>query len=87
MRSRPSRRRLTAVAAAVVLAGFAALTALLFLWPVQGMPARVDAIVMMDGPGERLATALRLGREDRAPVLVISRGSPSSPQAGACPSL
>jgi hypothetical protein len=60
------------------------LTARLFLWPVQGMPTRVDAIVMMNGPGDRLDTALRLGWEHRAPVLVISRGSPSWGHGSVC---
>ena len=61
---------------AVALAALVALTASLFVWPDQGMPAYVDAIVMMNGPGDRLDTALQLGWEQRAPVLVISRGSP-----------
>jgi hypothetical protein len=39
------------------------------------MPARVDAIVMMDGPGDRLGTTLSLAWAHRAPVVVISRGS------------
>jgi len=32
-------------------------TALLFIWPDQGMPSRVDAIVMLDGPGRALGVA------------------------------
>jgi hypothetical protein len=39
------------------------------------MPARVDAIVMLNGPGDRLDTALNLGWERKSPYLVISRGS------------
>jgi hypothetical protein len=50
------------------------LTARLFVWPAQGMPARVSAIVMLAGPGDRLPVALQLAREHRAPVLVVSRG-------------
>jgi uncharacterized SAM-binding protein YcdF (DUF218 family) len=41
------------------------------------MPARggrVDAIVMLAGPGDRLALAQQLAREQRAPVLVVSQG-------------
>jgi hypothetical protein len=38
------------------------------------MPARVSAIVMLAGPGDRLPVALQLAREHRAPVLVVSRG-------------
>jgi hypothetical protein len=60
---------------AIVVAALAALTARLFIWPVQGMPSHVDAIVMLNGSGNRLDTALQLGRAHRAPVLVISRGS------------
>ena len=72
----PRRWRITVRVAAVILAGFVALTARLFICPEQGMPAHVDVIVMLNGPGSRLDTALRLGWEQRAPVLVISRGSP-----------
>ena len=53
---------------------FGLVTARLFVWPAQGMPARVSAIVMPDGPGNRLAVALRLARERRAAVLVVSQG-------------
>jgi hypothetical protein len=72
----PGKWRITARVMACVLAGFIALTARLFVWPAQGMPAHVDAIVMLNGPGNRLDTTLRLGWEHRAAVLVISRGSP-----------
>ena len=75
-RKLPGRWRIAALAVALVLAGFAALTVRLFMWPAQGMPAHVDAIVMMNGPGDRLDTALHLGWEHRSSVLVISRGSP-----------
>jgi hypothetical protein len=47
------------------------------------MPARVDAIVMLAGPGSRLPVALQLAREHRAPVLVISRGQHG--YGGPCP--
>jgi uncharacterized SAM-binding protein YcdF (DUF218 family) len=76
-RRRLSRRwRIAVRAVVVVLIGFVALTAHLFIWPEQGMPEHVDAIVMMNGSGDRLDTALRLGWEHRSPVLIISRGSP-----------
>jgi len=39
------------------------------------MPLRVDAIVMMNGSGDRLDTVLGLAWAHRAPVVVISRGS------------
>jgi hypothetical protein len=46
----------------------------MLVWPAQGMPARVSAIVMLAGPGDRLPLALRLARERRAPTLVVSQG-------------
>jgi len=58
----------------VLVVVFAAATARLLVWPVQGGPARVDAIVMLAGPGNRLPAALALAREHRAPVLVVSQG-------------
>ena len=62
-----------AVCVVVVLA-FAVVTARLFVWPVQGAPARVSAIVLFAGPGDRMPVALRLAKEHRAPVLVVSQG-------------
>lgn len=56
----------------VLVVGFSTITARWFIWPPQGMPARVDAIVVLDGIGDRLDTALNLAWERRAPVLVIS---------------
>lgn len=53
---------------------FGLITARLFVWPTQGMPARVSAIVMLAGTGNRMPVALRLAREHRAPVLVVSQG-------------
>jgi hypothetical protein len=58
-----------------VLVAFGAATAHWFIWPQQGMPSRVDAIVMLNGRGDRLDTALDLAWADRAPMIVISRGS------------
>jgi hypothetical protein len=73
---RHSRRRYIVIALLIILAGFGASTARLFVWPAQGMPARVDAIVMLNGPGDRLDTALHLAWANRAPILVISQGGP-----------
>ncbi len=50
-------------------------TVRLFIWPDQGMPARVGAIVMLNGPGDRLDTALDLAWQHRASFVVIARGS------------
>lgn len=71
------------VAAAVLILGFAVITARLIVWPAQGMPPRVSAIVMLAGPGDRLATALSLAAQRRAPMLVISRGWKG--YSGPCP--
>ena len=74
-RRRSFRRwRRAFITVVVLLLVFGVVTARLFVWPAQGMPARVSAIVMPDGPGNRLAVALRLARERRAPVLVVSQG-------------
>lgn len=63
------------VALLVVIAGLGLATARWFVWPRQGMPSRVDAIVMLNGPGDRLDTALDLAWAHRASTVVISRGS------------
>ncbi len=68
----PFRRCGYALLAVIVVLGLA--TAWLFVWPPQGAPARADAIVMLQGEGDRLAAAQQLAREHRAPVLVISQG-------------
>jgi hypothetical protein len=68
-----ARRRIFAAIVALVVA-FGVVTARLFVWPAQGMPTSVDAIVMLAGPGDRLPVALQLAREHRAPMLVVSRG-------------
>ena len=81
-RSRAWRRALPVMA--VIVVTFCAVTARLFVWPAQGMPARVSAIVMLAGPGDRLPVALGLARQHRAPVLVVSRGNQG--YGGPCPS-
>ena len=60
-----------------------AASARLFVWPAQGMSARVSAIVMLSGPGDRLPEAVTLAREHRAPLLVVSRGHEG--YGGPCP--
>ena len=66
------------IALAVAVITVSAVTARLFIWPDQGMPARVSAIVMLDRPGNTVSAALRLARQHRAPFLVISLGTPLS---------
>lgn len=84
LRSASSRWRRRAFAAmATVIVVFCLITARLFVWPAQGMSAHVSAIVMLAGPGDRLPVALRLAREHRAPVLVVSRGQHG--YGGPCP--
>ncbi len=78
---RPGRRTLIVLAA--VVAAFCLVTARLFIWPAEGVPARADAIVMLAGPGNRLGLALQLARQGRAPVLVVSRGNQG--YGGPCP--
>jgi uncharacterized SAM-binding protein YcdF (DUF218 family) len=79
--TRARRRLLAALVAALV--AFGVVTARLFVWPAQGMPAGVSAIVMLAGPGNRLPVALQLARQHRAPVLVVSRGWQG--YSGPCP--
>lgn len=81
-RTSPRWRRVLA-AAAVVLLVFGVITARLFVWPATGMPARVSAIVLLAGPGDRLPVALDLARQHRARVLVISQGQHG--YGGPCP--
>jgi hypothetical protein len=76
----PSRRggrgRKALITLAAVFILVCAATAQLFVWPDQGMPARVSAIVMLDSPGHPLEVALRLAAQHRAPFLVVSQGRP-----------
>jgi len=78
---RRMRRALTVATTLIVVLGL--ITGRLFVWPAQGMPARVSAIVMLAGPGNRLPLALQLAREHRAPMLVISQGQHG--YGGPCP--
>jgi uncharacterized SAM-binding protein YcdF (DUF218 family) len=73
------------IATVALFVAFSAVTARLFVWPAEGMPASVSAIVMLAGPGDRLGVALKLAQEHRAPVLVISRGWEG--YGGPCPSM
>jgi uncharacterized SAM-binding protein YcdF (DUF218 family) len=69
-------RRVTAVVILVLLVVFFALSARLFVFPDTGMPARVDAIVVLGGGGGRLDLGVQLAGDDRAPYLVLSKGLP-----------
>jgi uncharacterized SAM-binding protein YcdF (DUF218 family) len=78
-----SRWRQVLLVAVVVMLVFVVVTARLFVWPTQGMPPRVSAIVLLAGPGDRLGPALDLARQHRAPVLVVSQGQHG--YGGPCP--
>ena len=51
---RVMRRRLLAVTLVTCITVVSAATARLFIWPDRGMPTYVSAIVMLNGPGDRL---------------------------------
>jgi uncharacterized SAM-binding protein YcdF (DUF218 family) len=86
-RCRP-RRRFIAAALAVVIVAFGAATARLFIFPARGMPAHVDAIIMLNGRGDRFGEALKLASQHRAPYLAISLGSSSIvPDSDCAPSV
>ena len=70
----PRRVRIVLNIAAALIVVFAAMTARLLVWPTEGVPTQVSAIVMLAGPGVRLPVALQLADERRASVLVISQG-------------
>jgi hypothetical protein len=76
LRSRRGRRVLIALMVLFVLL----CTARLFIWPTTGMPARVDAIVVPGGPGNRIAAAMTLAEQGRARYLVLSEGEPVAPR-------
>ena len=86
LRLRSIRWRRVLTVALVVVVVFGAFTARLFVWPAQGVPARVSrvsAIVMLAGPGDRLSVAVDLARQHRAPMLVVSQGQHG--YGGPCP--
>jgi uncharacterized SAM-binding protein YcdF (DUF218 family) len=60
----------------VVLVGLAAATARLFVFPRADQPQAADAIVVLGGPGPRLAKGIALARAGYAPLLVVSMGRP-----------
>jgi hypothetical protein len=57
-----------------VFLAFVVATAELLVWPAQGAPGQVSAIVVLAGPGDRMPVALGLAYSHRAPVLVVSQG-------------
>ena len=82
---RRRRRRRVAAALIIVVGLLCVATGPLFIWPPgQGLPARVDAIVVLGGQGNRLGKGLELARQGSAPVLVISRGLPHPVPGSVC---
>jgi uncharacterized SAM-binding protein YcdF (DUF218 family) len=73
---RSRRLRRTLIALAVLFVAFCALTVRLFVFPVTGMPPRVDAVVVLGGQGSRLDLGLSLVGAGRSPVLLLSEGLP-----------
>ena len=49
-RHKVSRRRRVLAAAAALVAAVVLVSARLFVWPAEGMPGQVSAIVMLAGP-------------------------------------
>jgi uncharacterized SAM-binding protein YcdF (DUF218 family) len=81
VRRRWARR--VVIAAIISVIAFSGVTARLFIWPSTGMPARVDAIVVLGGQGHRLDYALSIASENKARYLVLSEGLPWIPD-GLC---
>ena len=85
---RPTKWRRRLLSAAAVVAALviivSAVTVRLFIWPAIGAPARVSAIVMLEGwEDARTPFAVSLAEQHRAPMLVISRGYDG--YGGPCP--
>ena len=83
-RRRRRRWRIAGLVALVLLIGFGAATARLFVLPARGMPARVDAIVMMNGPRRAGSTPRWTSPSRTGPALVISRGNSYYGQGDFC---
>ena len=66
-------RWITTLVVVLVIAS-CGVTTRLFVWPQTGIPARVNAIVVIGGLGDRLDYGLELAREGKASYLVLSRG-------------
>ena len=71
-------RRQGMIMLVMAILAFSIVTARLFIWPEQGMPPRVNAIVMLNGDDSPLSVALRLAQERRAKFLLVSQGTRSS---------
>jgi uncharacterized SAM-binding protein YcdF (DUF218 family) len=70
------RWRLIMAGLCLLIVAFSAVTARLFVWPSTGMPAHVDAIVVLGGQGSRLDLGEQLAAQNRSHFLVLSKGLP-----------
>ncbi len=75
------RWRVIAATLLTLIVLFCGVTVRLFVLPATGMPARVNAIVALGGPGDRLGLGLQLAQQGRAPYLLLSGGLPYVPPA------
>jgi uncharacterized SAM-binding protein YcdF (DUF218 family) len=84
-RMRPLRRwRRIAMVLLVLAVLFCGVTVRLFVWPTTGMPARVNAIVVLGGPGDRVGLGVQLAQQGRAPYLLVSNGFTNNLPASLC---
>ena len=83
-RRRRQWRRSLAIALPVLIVVFAVTTTHLFIRPPQGIPAHVDAIVILDGQGDRYSTGWRLALARRASTVVISTSKPIRTGSSRC---
>jgi uncharacterized SAM-binding protein YcdF (DUF218 family) len=76
-----TRRRWRVIAATLLtlIVLFCGATMRLFVLPTTGMPARVNAVVVLGGPGNRLSLGLQLAQQGHAPYLLLSYGLPFVP--------
>ncbi len=82
-RARSRWRRAALLLAVLLVLVLTAVTARLFVWPEQGTPPHVDAIIKLGGPADRHRelAALALAQSEVAPVLVLST---AAVDGGAC---
>src|ERR1700761_682710 len=80
------RRRWRVIAATLLalIVLFCSVTVRLFVLPTTGMPARVNAIVVLGGPGNRLGLGEQMAQQGLAPYLLVSNGLPFILPAGLC---
>ena len=78
------RWRVIAVTLLTLIVLFCGVTVPMFVLPTTGMPARVNAIVVLGGPGNRLGLGLQLAQQGHAPYLLVSNGLPFILSAALC---